>query len=241
MKIDIVIPLYNEEKVLNKSISTLVDFLQNSSFPYGYIITLADNGSTDNSWKICNELSRNYKHVRCIKIDEKGKGVAIRTAWKKSDSDIVTFMDVDLASDINSFRDLVEPIVSGKSDMVIGNRLGMKSKVISNKKMRKFASKIYNFAVQFILHSTLPDHQCGFKAMKKDKFELVFPFLTENGWFFDTELIVMSLKNHLRIQPIDIIWRDGDESKVSLFSDSIKMFIDIILLRIRIASIVFTR
>ena len=234
MKVNIVIPLYNEEKILEKSVNTLTDFLRQSTFPYDYSVTLADNASTDNSWGVCNKLTHKYSQVHCLKIKEKGKGLAVRTAWSKSDGDILVFMDADLASDLLFLRPLIDHIISGTSDITIGNRLGPKSKVISDKIMRRFASKIFNLMVRLILKSPFSDHQCGFKAISKEKFNLILPLLRENGWFFDTELIVASLVCGLRIKPIDIIWRDKGGSKISFFKDSIKMFISIFHLRWRL-------
>ncbi|MEK7116786.1 MAG: glycosyltransferase [Patescibacteria group bacterium] len=234
MKVDIVIPLYNEEKILEKSVKTLADFLRQSNFPYDYSITLADNASTDNSQDICRELSHRYNQVRCLKIGQKGKGLAIRTAWSKSDVDILAFMDIDLASDLNFLKPLIESIAIGKNDMAIGNRRGQKSQVFSDKITRRFASKVFNFMVQIIFKSPFIDHQCGFKAISKEKFNLIMPFLSENGFFIDTELIIVSLVHGLKIQPIDIIWRDNRNSKVSLFGDSIRMFVDIFRLRYKL-------
>jgi len=234
MKVDIVIPLYNEEKILEKSVSTLTDFLHKSDFPYEYVITLADNASTDNSWSICSELSKKYENVRCLKLENKGKGLAIRTAWSKSDADILAFMDIDLSSDLNYLVPLVSPIAEGKSDMTIGNRLGPKSKVFSDKLVRRIASKVFNQSVRSILGSPFLDHQCGFKAIKKEKFKVILPFLNENEFFFDTEVIIASLAHGLRVNSVDIIWRDNSDSKVSLFGDSIKMFIGILRLKQRL-------
>ncbi|MDP2947881.1 MAG: glycosyltransferase [Nanoarchaeota archaeon] len=230
MKVDIVIPLYNEEKILEKSVNTLVDFLYQSIFPYDYSIILANNASTDDSLNICNKLSNKYTQVRYLDIGGKGKGLAVRTSWSKSDADILVFMDIDLASDLNFLRHLVDSVAVDKNDMVIGNRRGPKSKVFSDKITRRFASKVFNFMVQLILKSPFIDHQCGFKAISKEKFNLIAPFLNENGFFIDTELIIISLAYGLKIQPIDIIWRDGRNSKVSLFGDSVKMFMGILRL-----------
>lgn len=236
MKVDIVIPLYNEAKILEKSVNTLTDFLRQSAFSYNYSVTLANNASTDNSWDICNNLAHKHTNVRCLNIGGKGKGLAVRKAWSKSDADILVFMDTDLASDLIFLRPLIDCIVDGISDMTIGDRLGPKSKVISDKMMRRFASRIFNLMVRLILKSPFADHQCGFKAISKEKFNLILPLLRENGWFFDTELIVASLVCGLRIKPIDIIWRDKGGSKISFFRDSIKMFIGILRLRWRLNS-----
>jgi len=99
---------------------------------------------------------------------------------------------------------------------------------------RKAASYLYNFSARVILGTPFDDHQCGFKAMKRSAFATVAPLLEEKGFFFDTELLAISVRRGFKVKSIDIIWRDSDESKVSLFSDSIKMFADLVRLRRRL-------
>ncbi|MES2216178.1 MAG: glycosyltransferase [Patescibacteria group bacterium] len=232
--VDIIIPLYNEETNLAHSVKTIVDYLKVSAFPYQYTITLANNASTDSSWKVCQDLVQTFSHVKALDVGAKGKGLAIRTAWSQSSANILAFMDVDLSSDLGAFRRLVDGVIISKNDLVIGCRLGKDSQIISNKILRKIASRFYNFVVRLFLRSPFPDHQCGFKAMDKKAFDRLAPHLSENGFFFDTELIASAVQAGLKIQSIDIVWHDSPHSKVSLFSDSLKMFLDVIRLRKRL-------
>src|SRR4051812_41753578 len=113
--IDLVIPLYNEEGVIADSVSKTLSFLDETKFPYSYRITLANNASTDGSRGVIEGLARGDSRVRVINLDRKGKGHAVHSAWGASDAEIVAFMDADLASDLRFLKDLVEPVVSGKS------------------------------------------------------------------------------------------------------------------------------
>lgn len=235
MKVDIIIPLYNEEAILADSIDKLIYFLDNSSFPYEHTITLVDNASDDRSWDICGDLSGRYQKVNHLRLEAKGKGLAVRTAWSSSNADIVVFMDVDLSSDLTFLEPLVRSIVDERYDMAVGNRLGSRSTVISKKFVRKIASWFYNMFVRIMIGSSLDDHQCGFKAMKKSSFDSISPLLQENGWIFDTELIAVSIQSGMKISSVDIIWSDRGDSKVSLFKDSIKMFMDVIKLKRRLS------
>ena len=183
------------------------------------------------------ELKRKYSNIQVLDIEAKGKGLAIRMAWKRSEANILSFMDADLSSDLSFFRVLIDFVAIEGCDLVIGNRLGPKSLVISNKLLRKVASRFYNFIARLLLRTKTDDHQCGFKAMKKEAFDIIEPYLKEKGFFFHTELIAVSHKKNFNIKPLDIIWRDSKESKVSLFSDSWKMFYDVIRLRRRLAQI----
>ena len=90
--------------------------------------------------------------------------------------------------------------------------------------MRKIASRIFNLLMRLLFKTGIDDHQCGFKAMRRRTFATVAPFLQDNAWFFDTELIVQSLEKGLKIKSIDIVWTDSADSKVSLGKTSYNMF-----------------
>lgn len=227
-------PLYNEEKTLAKSVETIIAFLSKSRFPYPYGITLANNASSDGSLDICRDLARKHKSVRVLDIGIKGKGHAVRTAWSQSEAEVLSFMDVDLASDLNFFRPLIEEVRERRSHIAIGNRLGRDSVIVSRHPFRKFASHVYNFCARTVLGTDFDDHQCGFKAIDKAAFERLSPHLTERGWFFDTELLAYAVKHGYKVTSIDLVWNEGEESKVNLFSDSLKMFGDIIRLKKRL-------
>lgn len=220
----IVIPLYNEESVLAKNVKTLDSFLKEYNFPYSYNIVLVNNASTDRSGLICDELAECIEAVKVIHLDQKGKGRAVRTAWNQANQDILAFMDADLASDLNYFRQLVDAVVRGGHHMSIGNRLGKDSKVISRRFLRKLASHTYNVIVRNLLNTNVPDHQCGFKVIRRDAYNMIATQLEDNEWFFDTELIVHAAKSGFSIKPVDIVWIDKEDSKVKLGQTSYEMF-----------------
>jgi len=221
VSVNIVIPIYNEEKVIRNTTETIVSFLDSNHLPYNFTITLADNGSTDKTLEICEQLMAKFSQVKVLKIKEKGKGIAIRTAWQQSNADILVFMDADLSSDLKSLPKLIEAVAVEKYDLSIGNRLGKNSKVVSRRFIRKVASRIFNFLMRLMFDTNVSDHQCGFKAISKNAFNLVASQLQEKTWFFDTEIIVLALKNGLKIKPIDIIWIDTLDSKVSIGQTSL--------------------
>lgn len=223
ISVNIVIPIYNEEKVIKNTTETILDFINSNHLPYRLTLTLADNGSTDNTLEICQDLSERFSEVKLLNIKEKGKGIAIRNAWQKSDADLLVFMDADLSSDLKHLPALIEAVALEKYDLSIGNRLGKTSKVISRRFMRKIASRVYNLLMRFLFKTGVDDHQCGFKAISKNGFDLISSELQENAWFFDTELIVIALKNNLKIKQVDIVWTDNINSKVTLGKTSLDM------------------
>ena len=235
VSVDIVLPFHNEEEIIAKTVETLKEFLTESNFPYPYTITLADSGSTDQGPMIGKGLAERLDKVRVMHFP-KGKGSAVRAAWHQSDADILSFMDVDLSSDLHSFRALIDTVAGRSSDLAIGNRLGKNSTIISTKTSRKFASRVYNGMVRLFLSTNVDDHQCGFKAISRAAFFALEQDLTDTRFFFDTELIALARKKDLRIAQIDIVWTDAPASTVHLFKDSFGMFVSVLRLwwRLRI-------
>ena len=233
--IDITIPLYNEEKRIEASVRKLIRFLRESAFPYRYELTLANNASTDGSRRIIESLAKEFAQIKVINLEKKGKGLAVRTAWSKSGADILVFMDADMSSDLEFLRPLVDGVISGKCDLAIGNRLGPSSRVYSRRVARKIVSRAYNIAARIFAGTRVADHQCGFKAMRRESFLKILPFAEEDGYLFDTEWIALSSRQGLKVCPVDIIWYDDLDSKVMLIDDSLKVFKSLLKLRRRLA------
>lgn len=100
--VEVVVPVYNEQRALRAGITRLHTYLTRN-FPYGFRITIADNASTDNTWQLATELARELPHVRAVHLEEKGRGRALRRVWSQSEADVVSYMDVDLSTDLDAF------------------------------------------------------------------------------------------------------------------------------------------
>src|SRR5436305_15101905 len=111
--VDIALPVLNEEQVLERSVTTLDDYLGRHS-PYPWRITIADNGSTDGTWEIALRLAVACEHIHALRIDRRGRGLALRTAWSQSDADIVAYMDIDLSTGLEAFAPLIAPLAAGQ-------------------------------------------------------------------------------------------------------------------------------
>src|SRR4051812_23435990 len=145
VSVEIVIPVYNEEKALRRSVETLRAYLLRY-FPYQWRITIADNASIDRTLAIAQELEREYPNVKALHLEQKGRGRAVRTAWLASDADVVSYRDVDLSTNLESFLPLVAPIITGHSDLAIGSRL-LRSAVTTRQWKREIISRCYNFMI----------------------------------------------------------------------------------------------
>src|SRR5213080_1786809 len=161
--VDIVIPVYNEERDLVPSVRRLHAYLE-ARFPFRTTITIVDNASTDATWPIAEYLAAELPNVRAIHLDAKGRGRALRTAWLSSEAAIVAYMDVDQSTDLDALLPLVAPLMSGHSDVAIGSRLARVARVRRGPK-RELISRAYNFLLRLGLGARFSDGQCGFKAI----------------------------------------------------------------------------
>ena len=155
--VDFVIPAYNEQDQLENSVKKLGAYLSGTADEHGAIIAdgvpsnfswrivIADNASTDGTWVIASELSERYPdHVRSIRINRKGRGFALKTAWSESKARAVAYMDVDLSTGLEHIDSLILPILAGTADIAIGSRLMGQSDIRRSFK-REAISRSYNF------------------------------------------------------------------------------------------------
>ena len=164
--VDIVVPVLNEEKILQSSIETLDEYMM-ENLPYRYQITIADNGSQDNTLKIAKSLAQNHKSVRVVRLAERGRGRALKQVWQSSQADVLTYMDVDLSTSLDDFLPMIQPLVAGEAGVAIGSRLMKKSKTSRGFK-REFISRCYNKIIKLTSRTKFSDAQCGFKAIRRD-------------------------------------------------------------------------
>ncbi len=212
--VDIVVPVYNEERALEQSIRRLHRFLSDG-FPFSWRIVIADNASTDATSEIAGRLARSLPSVQALRLERKGRGRALRSAWTASDARVVSYMDVDLSTDLRGLLPLVAPLMSGHSDLAIGTRLANGSRVVRGPK-RELISRTYNRLLHAVLRARFSDAQCGFKAARRDALDGLLAAVRDDGWFFDTELLVLAQRRGLRIHEVPVDWVDDPDSRVDV-------------------------
>jgi putative flippase GtrA len=212
--LDVVIPVYNEEGDLERCVRRLHAHLS-GTFPYPFRITVADNASTDLTPAVAKALAAELPEVESFRLEQKGRGRALRTVWTASKAPVLAYMDVDLSTDLNALLPLVAPLISGHSDLAIGSRLARSSRVVRGAK-REFISRVYNLILRSSLAARFSDAQCGFKAIRGDVAQRLLPMVEDTGWFFDTEMLVLAERAGLRIHEIPVDWVDDPDSSVDL-------------------------
>jgi glycosyltransferase involved in cell wall biosynthesis len=227
--VDVVVPVYNEEAALPGSIERLTAFLAgNLSNPWRVII--ADNASTDSTRVVSQELAAGYPNVHYYHLPQKGRGRALRAAWLESDADIVSYMDVDLSTDLNHFPQLVAALESGYH-VAVGSRLSRDSQV-TRAFRREFISRSYNLLVKSLFFTPFPDAQCGFKGLTRQAAQAIIPSVENNNWFFDTELLIIAAKHGYRIKSIPVKWDDDPTSTVNITATAMEDIKGLLRLRL---------
>ena len=217
--LDVVIPVYNEQDDLGRAVQRLHSYLT-ISLPYSFSITIADNASTDATPAIADQLTAALPGVRVLHLPQKGRGRALKAAWLQSDAVVLAYMDVDLSTDLAALLPLIAPLLTGHSDLAIGTRLAHGSRVVRGPK-REFISRSYNQVLRRTLAAHFSDAQCGFKAIRADVARELLPLIQDDGWFFDTEMLVLAERTGLRIHEVPVDWVDDPNSSVDIVATAV--------------------
>ena len=214
LMLEVVVPVYNEQVGLGPSVHRLHKYLS-EQLRYPFRITIADNASTDDTLAIAEDLAALFAEVRVVHLPSKGRGGALKAVWGASEAEVLAYMDVDLSTDLRALLPLVAPLISGHSDVAIGTRLARGSRVTRGPK-REFVSRSYNLLLRGTLGARFSDAQCGFKAIRADAAAQLLPMIEDTGWFFDTELLVLTQRADLRIHEVPVDWVDDPDSRVDI-------------------------
>jgi glycosyltransferase involved in cell wall biosynthesis len=216
IRVDVVIPVLNEAHVLAKSVATVREYLA-KNFPYAWQIVIVDNGSADGTDRVGRELAAAHSDVVFLHLEQRGRGRALRHAWMSSQADVVSYMDVDLSTDLATLPAAVRLLVEEGYDLAVGSRLLPESRIRRSPK-REFISRLYNIFVKMVLWTRFSDAQCGFKVLTREVVEKIVPQVKDQAWFFDTEMLVLAEKQGYRIKDIAVIWNEDDDSRVKIIS-----------------------
>lgn len=216
--VEITVPVYNEEKELEINIQKLSDFCKKNLSEYAWKITISDNASSDNTPVIASNIAKKNPNVRLFRLEEKGRGRAVKRAWSNSDSDYCVYMDLDLSTDLKHLPNLLKAL-QNDYDIAIGSRLAKGANVEGRTLLREITSRTLNFFfIQMWFHTHFTDAQCGFKAVSRKVVDELIPKIKDNDWFFDGELLIVGEKSGYKIYEEPVHWTDNPGSTVRLVS-----------------------
>lgn len=211
---------------MEKTVGAVMFYAENHLQDYDWKILILDNNSADKTGEIGRAFSKESSdRIIFDEVKTAGRGAALRESWgRQKGYDVYAYMDADLATNLKDFKLIVEKVTEG-NDIVTGSRYIPGADVERNLK-RRLLSLIYNILIRVILRVNFMDAQCGFKAMSKRLVLEVIPKTTDNGWFWDTELMILAGRNGFKILEVPVSWREvRDElrrSKVSPWTEAVR-------------------
>lgn len=220
LTVDIVLPVLNEAYILEESVRTLCMYMEDN-LPYHYQIIIADNGSTDGTRRVAAMLTEHFPAVRVVCLPEKGRGRALKQAWLQSRADIVSYMDIDLSTNLDAFVPMITPLVTGDAAIAVGSRLMEESQTTRGLK-RDIISRCYNRLIRWTMRTKFVDAQCGFKAMRRDVAQQLLPHVKDTAWFFDTELLVKAEYEGYTIHEEPVEWIEDTDSRVHIVKTAVE-------------------
>jgi len=217
MKVLIVLPVYNEEKILRRSVISVMHFLDMHSLAgASCTILLSDNGSTDATECIGRQLAAENHQVIYLRTKEKGKGLAIRNGWSVGEYDVYIYMDADLAYDLSVLPRMVKKLKNG-CDLVVSSRL-LPGSISRRPRVRKFLTRGYNFLLRVLFVKRFTDAQSGCKAVTRKVRDALLPHINEDGLFFDTLLLIRAERQGYRICDIETVCEDPRAWRLNIVS-----------------------
>lgn len=234
MKYNILFPVLNEERRIERGIKKTVDFME-KYFKGIYKITVVDNGSIDKTEEIMNKLVKEYNTVNYLRLNEKGVGIAFREGVKRNSCDIVGYMDIDLSTKLEHLLE-VKNIFETNEDIKIvnGSRNSKESNVIGRKLKRSITSHGLKWILKIVLGMKIDDAICGFKFFRKETVEyLIKKSSDRKGWFYCIELLLRAERLGIKIKEIPVTWEDDYDTHVntiklikSYLKDIFKLFME---------------
>ncbi|MCL4180017.1 MAG: glycosyltransferase family 2 protein [Verrucomicrobia bacterium] len=217
---NVTIPVYNEAERLPRSLPRLHRFLC-ENWRFEFEVVIADNGSTDGTSDLAADLAREHRQVRVLRLEDPGRGRALKRAWRESGADVLSYMDVDLSTDLAAFGPLIKPLAEGGFDMAIGSRL-LPGSVTTRGWKRDLISRCYNRLIKVAFRTRFADAQCGFKAITRSAAAALLPLVEDDAWFFDTELLILAETLGYRVFEFPVRWVDDSDSHVRIWKTAIE-------------------
>ena len=226
--ITILIPCFNEEKVIGHNIQKIHNFFENKKYIFELVVI--NNASTDNTLKVLKEINKAYE-IKILNENKKGKGNAIKLGLLNSKYDNVLILDADLSTDINELND---DWLKLENSLLIGSRV--LGEEIDTPKIRRFSGFILNYIIRLFFDIEFRDTQCGFKFIAYENISSLANDLSIEGFMYDLDLIILCKKLSIDVKEIPIKYIFNKNSSVSLIKDPLVMLFEMLKIRKKIKS-----
>lgn len=235
-KLSVIIPSYNEARnIANGALSQVGKYL--SGVKYAYEVLIVDDGSSDESVNLIENIIRNKKEFRLIKNPHQGKAMTVITGLMQASGEIAVFTDMDQATPISEIEKFL-PKFSEGYDIVIGSRQGRKGAPL----VRKIISWGFSFLRNIILGLPFKDTQCGFKAFNRRAIQAIFPKIQDEWGVlhigggavnagFDVEVLYLAKKYGFKVAEVEVEWNYVDTERVQIIKDALAAIYDMLSIR----------
>jgi dolichyl-phosphate beta-glucosyltransferase len=227
-ELSIVIPCYNEEKILEKNLIIIQKYLELLQIKYEII--LVNDGSIDNTEKIINKYVDNNKIKKFSYLINQGKGYAVKQGFFLSKYEYILFADMDNSTPIETIKDFDKNIKY--YDIIIASRFKKNKLIKKQSLLRRILGNCFRILVWILFGMNYYDTQCGFKLFKKECIKKISNKLKINRWAFDVEILYLAMKYKYYVSEQSVYWYNREDSRVNPIKDSIKMFFDLLYIRI---------
>src|SRR5215204_6657000 len=226
--LSIVIPAHNEEKRLPDTLEQIFSFLGKQSFTAEVIVV--ENGSSDKTLKVAKNFLGQHSNLRVIQNNLRGKGLAIQRGIQEAAGEYLFMCDADLSMPIAEIGKFFPPQLQNV-DIAIASREAPGAVRYNEPYYRHFTGRVFNTLIRLLVLPTLQDTQCGFKCIRADVAHDIFRYQTLTGWAFDVEMLFIAGHHRYKIVEIPIHWYFNADSKISVLRDSLRMFLDLLVIR----------
>ena len=226
--LSIIIPAHNEESRLPSTLEQVFHFLEGQSFTSEVVVV--ENGSSDRTYEIAQEFAKHNRNLRVIQNDWRGKGLAIQRGVEEAKGGYIFLCDADLSMPVDEISKFIPPQLQNV-DIAIASREAPGAVRYHEPYYRHFTGRVFNTLIRLLVLPTLQDTQCGFKCIRADVARDIFRYQTLTGWAFDVELLYIARHHGYQVVEIPIDWYFNADSKISIFRDSLRMFLDLLLIR----------
>lgn len=231
LDLSIVIPAYNEEGRLPKTLDSVFSYLQ--ARPYRAEIIVVDDGSSDRTSEIVSACRQKYPALRLLSnIGNRGKGFSVRHGMLEARGEIALFTDADLSTPIEEADKLLAALREQGYDGAIGSRALDRSLIeVHQSVIREQAGIFFNRLVRCIMGIEFSDTQCGFKAFRMERARVIFEQQRVERFGFDPEILFLAKRMGLRVAEVPVRWSHDAATKVNVAADGIRMFLELLLIR----------
>ncbi|MGH2582676.1 MAG: dolichyl-phosphate beta-glucosyltransferase [Anaerolineales bacterium] len=225
--LSLIIPAFNEEKRLPDTLQQVHDFISRQN--YSAEMLVVENGSTDNTFMIAEQFASSHKNMSVLHLEERGKGIAVRTGMLASTGEYRMMLDADLSMPVDQINRFIPPSLD--SDIAIASREAPGAVRYNEPNYRHVGGRLVNTMIRVMSLPGLQDTQCGFKCFRGAVAEELFSKQTLTGWAFDIEVLYIARLRGYSIVEIPIPWYYRRQSRLNPLQDAFRMFLDILKIR----------